>query len=137
MPSLCLRCDVDACVWQPDASSDTAQVSTGHFQCEHVATFNALGYVAASKQQKKLMACPPDASYSVICECTRNVFLYYPQPNGECQNTSLQSIFSLPPPSDDSSDSTASEEESILGVVALPLLRVLVLTQQNVYLLKI
>lgn len=35
-----------------------------------------LGYVQASKQDKKFMACAPDHSYSALCECQRRVFIY-------------------------------------------------------------
>lgn len=35
-----------------------------------------VGYVQASKQDKKFMACPPNHSYSALCECLRRVFIY-------------------------------------------------------------
>lgn len=135
MPAVCLRSDVDACVWQPREDQTATAASASAFQCEHVATFHALGYVSASKQQKKFMACPPDASYGVICECTRNVFIYYPQENGHDSNRALQAIFSLPL-SDDTGPEPPSDE-AILGIVALPSLRVVVLTEHNVYLLTV
>lgn len=34
------------------------------------------GYVQASKQDKKFMACAPNHSYSALCECLRRVFIY-------------------------------------------------------------
>lgn len=34
------------------------------------------GYVQASKQDKKFMACAPDYSYAALCECLRRVFIY-------------------------------------------------------------
>ncbi|KAI4818171.1 hypothetical protein KUCAC02_011530 [Chaenocephalus aceratus] len=46
MPCLCLRHDVDALLWQPRPQQP------GNMW-EHIATFNALGYVQASKRDKK------------------------------------------------------------------------------------
>ncbi|XP_061787090.1 nudC domain-containing protein 1 [Nerophis lumbriciformis] len=69
MPCLCLRHDVDALLWQPrpDMPAD---------MWEHVATFNALGYVQASKRDKKFATCSPDFSYAALCECLRHAFIY-------------------------------------------------------------
>ncbi|KAM9235627.1 nudC domain-containing protein 1 [Leptosomus discolor] len=69
MPCFCLRHDVDALLWQPHADQPENM-------WEHIATFNALGYVQASKQDKKFMACAPDYSYAALCECLRRVFIY-------------------------------------------------------------
>ncbi|XP_051928527.1 nudC domain-containing protein 1 [Hippocampus zosterae] len=69
MPCLCLRHDVDALLWQPrpDRPAD---------MWEHVATFNALGYVQASKRDKKFSTCAPNYSYASLCECLRRAFIY-------------------------------------------------------------
>ncbi|XP_037119829.1 nudC domain-containing protein 1 [Syngnathus acus] len=69
MPCLCLRHDVDALLWQPrpDQPAD---------MWEHVATFNALGYVQASKQDRKFSTCAPNFSYASLCECLRRAFIY-------------------------------------------------------------
>ncbi|NXY89711.1 NUDC1 protein, partial [Alcedo cyanopectus] len=69
MPCFCLRHDVDALLWQPHSDQPENM-------WEHIATFNALGYVQASKQEKKFMACAPDHSYAALCECLRRVFIY-------------------------------------------------------------
>uniref|UniRef100_A0A8D0E7C2 NudC domain-containing protein 1 n=1 Tax=Salvator merianae TaxID=96440 RepID=A0A8D0E7C2_SALMN len=68
MPCFCLRHDVDALLWQPHPDQED--------KWEHISTFNALGYVQASKQDKKFMACAPDQSYAALCECLRRVFIY-------------------------------------------------------------
>ncbi|XP_042320563.1 nudC domain-containing protein 1 isoform X2 [Sceloporus undulatus] len=68
MPCFCLRHDVDALLWQPRPDQQD--------KWEHISTFNALGYVQASKQDKKFMACAPNHSYSALCECVRRVFIY-------------------------------------------------------------
>ncbi|XP_029022760.1 nudC domain-containing protein 1 [Betta splendens] len=69
MPCLCLRHDVDALVWQPRPEQP------GNLW-EHVATFNALGYVQASKRDRKFATCAPDFSYASLCECVRRAFIY-------------------------------------------------------------
>nr|XP_004661446.1 nudC domain-containing protein 1 [Jaculus jaculus] len=69
MPCFCLRHDVDALLWQPHSSQREDM-------WEHIATFNALGYVQASKRDKKFFACAPNSSYAALCECLRRVFIY-------------------------------------------------------------
>lgn len=69
MPSFCLRYDVDALLWQPRPEQPADP-------WEHIATFNALGYVQASKRDKKFATCAPDFSYAALGECLRRVFLY-------------------------------------------------------------
>ncbi|KAG7233120.1 hypothetical protein INR49_007473 [Caranx melampygus] len=69
MPCLCLRHDVDALVWQPRPQEPGDM-------WEHVATFNALGYVQASKRDKKFATCAPNFSYASLCECFRRAFIY-------------------------------------------------------------
>ncbi|CAL8298864.1 unnamed protein product [Lota lota] len=69
MPCLCLRHDVDALVWQPRPSQADAM-------WEHIATFNALGYVQASKRDKKFSTCAPNFSYAALGECLRRAFIY-------------------------------------------------------------
>ncbi|XP_015101020.1 nudC domain-containing protein 1 isoform X1 [Vicugna pacos] len=69
MPCFCLRHDVDALLWQPRSGRQDDM-------WEHIATFNALGYVQASKRDKKFFACAPNYSYAALCECLRRVFIY-------------------------------------------------------------
>uniref|UniRef100_A0A8C5QHU9 NudC domain-containing protein 1 n=1 Tax=Leptobrachium leishanense TaxID=445787 RepID=A0A8C5QHU9_9ANUR len=69
MPCFSLRHDVDALLWQPVTAQDDNL-------WEHVATFNALGYVQASKRDKKFFTCAPNFSYAALCECVRRIFLY-------------------------------------------------------------
>jgi len=52
--AICLRHDVDGCVWQLDAPQED-----GQWPCTHIGTFPAFGYVQASKQQKKFCTCAP------------------------------------------------------------------------------
>ncbi|GCB68149.1 hypothetical protein scyTo_0010355, partial [Scyliorhinus torazame] len=68
MPCLCLRHDVDALLWQPHTQQEN--------MWEHIGTFNALGYVQASKRERKFSTCAPNYSYAALCECFRRVFIY-------------------------------------------------------------
>ncbi|XP_038666297.1 nudC domain-containing protein 1 isoform X2 [Scyliorhinus canicula] len=68
MPCLCLRHDVDALLWQPHTQQEN--------MWEHIGTFNALGYVQASKRERKFSTCAPNCSYAALCECFRRVFIY-------------------------------------------------------------
>ncbi|XP_062301704.1 nudC domain-containing protein 1 [Osmerus eperlanus] len=70
MPCFCLRYDVDALLWQPRPEQPS------HLW-EHIATFDALGYVQASKRDKKFATCAPNFSYAALGECLRRVFLYW------------------------------------------------------------
>ncbi|KAI1902012.1 hypothetical protein AGOR_G00040330 [Albula goreensis] len=69
MPCFCLRHDVDALLWQPHPTQPDRM-------WEHIATFNALGYVQASKRDKKFSTCAPNFSYAALGECLRRVFIY-------------------------------------------------------------
>lgn len=42
----------------------------------HLFLWGYAGYVQASKQDKKFMACAPDYSYAALCECLRRIFIY-------------------------------------------------------------
>lgn len=70
--SLCLRHDVDGLVWQP-----MEHIMPNTSPIQHVATFNAFGYVQASKSDKKFLASSPSYSYVAICETSRRAYIYY------------------------------------------------------------
>ncbi|KAK6185537.1 hypothetical protein SNE40_007746 [Patella caerulea] len=71
-PSICLRHDVDGLLWQPDDN-----VTAGKAPWKHIVSFNALGYVQASKQQKKYSSCSPNCLFSVICDCSKHIYVYH------------------------------------------------------------
>lgn len=72
-----LRSDVDIFVWLPMFTSNFNEQSIErHLQIRHEGTLNAIGYIQASKQQKKFIQCSPDFSYSIICEPNRHLFIY-------------------------------------------------------------
>uniref|UniRef100_A0A914WVS8 NudC domain-containing protein 1 n=1 Tax=Plectus sambesii TaxID=2011161 RepID=A0A914WVS8_9BILA len=66
--SVCLRHDVDGVLWSFDVNGKLV---------EHRATFNAFGYVQASKQQRKYSTCAPDGSYSVIIDGAKHAYIYW------------------------------------------------------------
>ncbi|XP_013381383.1 nudC domain-containing protein 1 isoform X2 [Lingula anatina] len=71
MPAVCLRHDVDGLLWQPKANYEKKECPL-----LHIGTFNALGYVQASKRDKKFAGCSPDLTFAVLCDCVRHVFVY-------------------------------------------------------------
>lgn len=71
VPAICLRHDVDGCVWQLESPQEN-----GHWPCTHIGTFPAFGYVLASKQKKKFCTCAPDMSYVAVCEASRHIYIY-------------------------------------------------------------
>nr|CAD7460898.1 unnamed protein product [Timema tahoe] len=58
VPAICLRHDVDGCVWQ----ARTTTSEKADWPCQHVGTFLAFGYVQASKTQKKFTVCAPETT---------------------------------------------------------------------------
>lgn len=80
VPALGIRHDVDICLWQPQ-NKET-------FSITHEGTLLALGYVQASKQNRKYTVCPPDMNYAVICETSGHLFIY--RQNKSINNTELR-----------------------------------------------
>ena len=54
-PAFCLRHDVDGLIWQPEGD----EMITSTWGCLHTATLQAIGYIQASKEQRKFTVCPP------------------------------------------------------------------------------
>jgi len=78
LPALCLRHDVDGFVWQPEVSDADTSIQVSW---QHVGTFNAFGYVQASKQQRKFSVCAPNLSFAAVADCTRHLYVYHrPRP---------------------------------------------------------
>jgi hypothetical protein len=53
-PAFCLRHDVDGLIWQP--MGDGLEQP---WKCLHTAALQALGYIQASKEQRKFTVAPP------------------------------------------------------------------------------
>ncbi|CAG9783373.1 unnamed protein product [Diatraea saccharalis] len=81
VPAIGLRHDVDACIWQPYAKL----INSDTWPLKHQGTLMAFGYVQSSKQNRKFITCPPNFSYSVVCEATKHLFIYQSSINPDCQ----------------------------------------------------
>lgn len=64
-PQVCTRHDVDGLVWRLHGQG-----------ADHVATLPALGYVQASKTQRKFLAAPASARYCCIADSSRHIYIY-------------------------------------------------------------
>ena len=70
------RHDVDGLVWEPVICSTAMEGNRHTLTLEHSGTFAALGYVQASKQQRKFTCPSNDLSYVAIIDRTRNLYIY-------------------------------------------------------------
>ncbi|XP_064393897.1 nudC domain-containing protein 1-like [Halichondria panicea] len=113
------RHDVDAIVWIP--SSTTLEEPSW----THVNTFNALGYVQASKENRKFTTSPPNLKFAVITDCTRHIFVYIQPEEGVMGNKAREFVYTL------------SEKMDILGLTASNSGLVFVLTPRTLFALKL
>lgn len=81
VPAIALRHDVDACIWQPYAQL----INSETWPIKHQGTLMAFGYVQSSKQNRKFVTCPPNFTYSVVCEASRHIFIYRSATSEDCQ----------------------------------------------------
>ncbi|XP_073993640.1 nudC domain-containing protein 1 isoform X2 [Rhodnius prolixus] len=72
LPAFCIRRDVDGILWQPVQP----QMDNDIFQCTHIHTFPALGYIAASRQDKKFLLTPSSKSYVAIINTRGHVIVF-------------------------------------------------------------
>ena len=117
-PMFCVRHDIDALLWRP-VSTPVAE----EFPCQHIGTFNALGYVQASKRDKKFMTCNDNLTFAVICDCSRNVYVYL-QPE-EKATVALQFVHTM-----------GRENSDILGLQATTTGLLFVLTNEELTVIK-
>ena len=130
--SFCLRHDVDGLVWQPS-------IAEGRLVLEHIDTFDALGYVQASKGLRRFTVSPPKRSYVAIVDRTRHVYIYRkPEAISEgCElrnrksGQSIQKVAKQQVPTLDH-----GPEDFIIGVVATDT-DLFIATCHNIYCLKI
>ena len=91
-PYFCLRHDVDAVVWQPTSAGNETT-------WDHVGTFNALGYVQASKRDRKFTTCSAHLDFAVISDCNKHLFVYMQPPEGLKGTSAVQYVHTLSPAS--------------------------------------
>lgn len=77
IPAFCIRSDVDGILWLPEKDSYT-----------HVATFNAFGYVKASKTMAKFTCASADNSYVAIADVKSHIYVFFQSEaySGELRN---------------------------------------------------
>ncbi|KAK8752075.1 hypothetical protein OTU49_011938 [Cherax quadricarinatus] len=120
-PAFCLRHDVDGILWQP-AGMDTFT---------HIATYNAFGYVKASKTMAKFTCASADVSYVAVADVRSHIYVFFQSEvfggelrnrrSGKISNTvARQLVFSM------------KTHAEILGLHASPSV-LFVLTDQAVY----
>ena len=104
---LCLKHDIDALLFSlVGVSSGPITTPLMTQQWDHAHTFNALGYVQASKREKKFLTCDSTCSYCVLTDCNRHVFIYRQPAAGIKGNEAVQYVH------------TFTTAEEILGVSA-------------------
>ena len=69
-PSFCLRHDVDGLLWQPMGDELES------WGCLHVSTIQALGYIQASKEQRKFTVCPPGTFIKYLSTTNKVIVLF-------------------------------------------------------------
>ena len=116
------RHDVDAVIW---LLSPTSHPTPTEPSWSHVNTFNALGYVQASKANRKFTTCPPNLQFAVITDCNRHIFVYV-QPEGGFRGIEAEEYVH-----------TLSEKMDILGLAASNKGLVYVLTSKTLFALKL
>lgn len=106
-------------MWLPHASLTASQA-----RWRHIATFNALGYVQASKRERKFTLCSPNLKYAVISDSTRHVFVYM-QPEQDKPDCAVEYVHSVP------------QRTDILGIVASDPGIIYILTNKELTILRI
>ena len=89
---------------------------------EHVGTLAALGYVQASKQQRKFICSSSDLSYSAIIDRTRHIYLYR-QPSDlaeECELRNRTSGKRIKKIAKQQVVTLQDSNEEIIGAIASP-----------------
>ena len=118
-PMFCIRHDIDALLWQP-----VLIPVAGEFPCQHIGTFNALGYVQASKRDKKFISCNNNLTFAAICDCSRNVYVYL-QPE-EKATIALQYVHTM-----------GRENSDILGLQTTTTGLLFILTNEELTVIKV
>ena len=123
-PYVSIRHDVDAVVWQPVGSRGGGGGGGGTVWT-HVTTFNALGYIQASKEDRKFTVAPPSLKFVAVSDCKRHVFVYAQPAEGIMGNSSAEGVH------------TMADRADILGLRASDSGLVFVLTAKSLTVLQV
>ncbi|KAH8553471.1 hypothetical protein BGW37DRAFT_485865 [Umbelopsis sp. PMI_123] len=85
-PTVCLKMDVDGLVYSIERADPIS--------VKHIATFNALAFVQASKRDKRFIYHDPLNTFSIILEGSRNAYIYYRHEDGK-RRTDVQTLVDL------------------------------------------
>lgn len=121
---------MDGLLWQPSGMDSNLAL-------QHISTFNALGFVQASKQDRKFLTCEPNFHF-VVLACVRKHIYIYKQPS------SIDSAFEVRNRKSGQRISTIAHQhvitlesnDDVLGVIAADD-RIFVLTPFKLYTYKI
>ncbi|KAK9728361.1 hypothetical protein K7432_001151 [Basidiobolus ranarum] len=116
MIPVCLRYDVDGLVYRFQAPSEC-----GDFRIEHCASFDAFGFVQASKRDKRFMYFDVECRFAIIVESKKNVYLYR-------RNTESGAIYS------EQSIIDLGSHEDIVGIQMKGPTSLIILTSNHMYL---
>ena len=86
---LSIRHDIDALLYSPFLSP------TNSLNFTHIGTFHALGYVQASKRDKKFLTCSPNMSFAVLSTASRHIFVYCQPVDGIKGTSAVQYVHTL------------------------------------------
>jgi hypothetical protein len=84
--TVCLKMDVDGLVYSIERASPIS--------VSHIASFNALAFVQASKRDKRFIYHDPRNTFSIILEGSRNAYIYYRHEDGK-RTTDVQTLVDL------------------------------------------
>ncbi|OMJ16536.1 hypothetical protein AYI69_g7802 [Smittium culicis] len=85
---------------------------------EHVSTFNAIGFVLASKVESRFVYVDELNRYVVVAESLKRVFVYR-QCNGVAANSAVQNVLELPPPYTNNGSNSESGVVDIIGILPM------------------
>lgn len=85
-PTVCLKMDVDGLVYAIERASP--------IDVKHIASFNALAFVQASKRDQRFIHHDAANTFSIILEGSRNAYIYFRHDNGK-QQTDIQTLVDL------------------------------------------
>jgi hypothetical protein len=118
MPSVCLQMDVDGLVFTFTEQGPTVQI-------EHVATFDAFGFVQASKRDARFIRHDPVFNFASIIESNRNAYIYYHH-----QDKRLEEVQTLV-------DLTKGQNVDIIGVQLVLENTLMILTESNLIVMNL